>query len=317
MQMRTTLKAYHYGHLSFQLRKGHRYPLPRYAWLRQVVLDSGLFYPEYVMAGRPVSDQVLRLGHSADYITKTKTGNFTPAELCLLNLPNHPSVFQRAHAIVGSTLGAAQAALTDCVSFVLGGGTHHAHHAYGSGFCVFNDIACAARQLLADGAIERVAVFDCDVHQGDGTATILGGYDAVFTCSIHAAANFPFVKATSDLDIALPTGTTDTAYLNEIENALDKTVATDPDMLFYVAGSDPFIGDQLGKLAISADALAQRDQLVLSTCIQRNLPVVVLLGGGYAKPLRTVIDLNLQTIQIGCELMLQKLSDEKASHQKV
>jgi acetoin utilization deacetylase AcuC-like enzyme len=303
--MRTLLKAYHYGHLSFQLRQGHRYPLPRYAWLRQVVLDSGLFFPEHVIAGEPVGDQVLLWGHSADYIAQTTTRQFSAAELRLLNLPNHPSVFQRARAIVGSTLAAAQSALIDRVSLVLGGGTHHAHRTYGSGFCVFNDIACAARYLLAEGAIGRVAVFDCDVHQGDGTATILAADSATFTCSIHAAANFPFVKAISDLDIGLPTGTDDAPYLAAVQGALTQTLASQPDLLFYVAGADPFMGDQLGKLAISADALAARDRMVLTACIQRHLPVVVLLGGGYAQPLRTVVDLNMQTIEIGCDLVAQ------------
>ncbi len=302
LQMRTTLKAFHYGHLSFQLRQGHRYPLPRYAWLRQIVLDSGLFFPQYVIAGQPVTDDVLLWGHSAEYIAKTQACNFTPAEIRFLNLPNHPSVFHRARAIVGSTLAAGHTALSDGISFVLGGGTHHAHRTYGSGFCVFNDVACAARQLLVDGKIQRVAVFDCDVHQGDGTATILAAEKAAFTCSIHAAANFPFVKAASDLDIALPTGTLDAHYLTAVQTAFEQTMATHPELLFYVAGADPFVGDRLGKLAVSAAALAQRDRYVLEACRRNELPVVVLLGGGYAQPLRTVVDLNMQTIQIGCAL---------------
>lgn len=303
--MPSPLYAFHYGHLSFTLKQGHRYPLPRYAWLRQRVLDSGLFYPQRVVAGQPVGDAVLLLGHSAEYLQKMTTGDLTHSELRLLNLPWSERVVSRASCIVGATQAAAERALLDGISFVLGGGTHHAHADYGSGFCVFNDIACVAQGMVSDHGLGRIAVLDCDVHQGDGTATILADCGPIFTCSIHAKSNFPFTKASSDLDIGLATGTGDVGYMAAVERGLAAVLAHGPELIFYVAGADPFVDDRLGKLAVSAETLAARDQIIMQTCIDRAVPLVVTLGGGYTDPIVQTVNLNMRTIEIGVDVFNQ------------
>lgn len=297
--MPSPLYAYHYGHMSFPLKPNHRYPLPRYARLRQRVLDTGLFYPSRVVAGRRAADDVLLLGHSAEYLHKLAVGDLTSSEERLLNLPWSEFIVERARCIVGATHMAAERALQDGISFVLGGGTHHAHRELASGFCLLNDVACAALALLDAQHVARLAVFDCDVHQGDGTATMLAGNEAAFTCSIHASANFPFTKAQSDLDIGLPTGSTDADYLSAVDDGFAAVLASNPDVIFYVAGVDPFVEDRLGKLSVSAEALTHRDQSIMQQCRTLGIPLVVTLGGGYTKPISTTVGLNLQTIITG------------------
>jgi acetoin utilization deacetylase AcuC-like enzyme len=181
------------------------------------------------------------------------------------------------------------------ISGQLAGGTHHAHRDFGSGYCTFNDLAVAALALLAEGAIDRVAILDCDVHQGDGNAAILAAEANAFVVSIHGEKNFPFRKVPSDLDIALPDGTDDRVFLAALEEALAEIGAFRPDLLLYLSGADPLVDDSLGRLAVTFDGLARRDLRVFSYGLERGLPIAVVAGGGYAKPIELTVEAYAQT----------------------
>lgn len=302
------MKAFHYAHLNFPLPERHRYPLPRYQQLYTAVLRANLLPPTHVCPGPRASDNDLLLAHTADYLRKLTTGQLSNAEQRQLGLPFSELVVERARHIVGATISAARCALRDGVSFVLGGGTHHAFAAYGSGFCVLNDVVVATRVLQQEGAVRHTAVFDCDVHQGDGTAAMAANDPTLFTLSIHGAHNFPFAKQKSNLDIPLPDGTTDRAYLAAVRRSLRYVVRqVQPDLLFYIAGADPYQGDALGRLAVTAVGLRQRDRHVLVTCRRYGLPVVVLMGGGYARPISRTVELNVRTISEAVRLFRQPL----------
>jgi acetoin utilization deacetylase AcuC-like enzyme len=185
----------------------------------------------------------------------------------------------------------------------LAGGTHHAHTDFGSGFCVFNDVAVAACAMQAERLAQVIAVVDCDVHQGDGTAAIFQGDPSVFTFSIHGARNFPFRKQSSDLDIGLEDGADDAMYLDALRRGVSETLAqSEPDLVIYLAGADPFVGDRLGRLALSKEGLAARDVLVLGACGEQGIPVVVTMAGGYAEPVQDIVDIHLQTVRSAREI---------------
>lgn len=288
------LKAYHYAHMSFPIPVGHRYALPRYVELYEESIASGLFA---VYKGPRATDEQLLLVHTANYLHKLSTETLSREEVRLLGLPFSTHVVERARAIVGATVEASYSALADGCAFVLGGGTHHAHPEFASGFCVFNDIAIATKQLAQERRLSKVVVVDCDVHQGDGTAVCLQPYPHFFTFSVHGAGNFPFEKAQSNLDIPLQSGTGDGEYLRAVKRGLKYALTTNPpDLVYYIAGADPHEADRLGRLSITDDGLARRDNHVLLTCQRRGIPVVVLMGGGYGKQLAKTIDLNMQTI---------------------
>lgn len=210
---------------------------------------------------------------------------------------------ERSRRSAGATLAACRAAQLDGCAVNLAGGTHHAHAAHGEGFCVFNDAAVAARVLLEEGRVSRVAVVDCDVHQGNGTASICAGDHRLFTFSIHARGNFPFVKATSDLDVELADGTTDGPYLEQLSDALDHVFRhANPDLVIYLAGADPYYDDRLGRLALSFAGLIARDEMVLGACRSRRIPVAVAMAGGYARQIDDTVRIHGQTALIARRL---------------
>ncbi|HSH03304.1 MAG TPA: histone deacetylase [Anaerolineae bacterium] len=291
------MRAYHYAHLTFPLPNRHRYPLPRYIRLYHATREAGLLPPEHIIPAPQADETVLQLAHTPAYIKRMQTGNLTPAALRQLNLPWSPTMVSRAQHIVGATIATCQAALQYGYAFTLGGGTHHAHADYGSGFCVFNDIAIAARYLHQQAHIKRVAIIDCDVHQGDGTAAILATDPHLFTLSIHAQNNFPFTKATSDLDIPLPDNSGDAIYLAALQRAFTYTLRTQkPDLIIYVAGADPYQHDTIGRLALTPAGLLARDRLIITAGYRHQIPIAILMGGGYARPITETVALNLQTV---------------------
>ena len=181
----------------------------------------------------------------------------------------------------------------------LAGGTHHAHRSYGSGFCVFNDVAVAARDVQAQHAIEEMLIIDCDVHQGDGTAEIFAGDPSVTSFSIHAERNFPFRKSASDLDLALPDGADDEVYLAVLAPALERLFAsTSPGLVVYLAGADPFQDDSLGRMALTKPGLSRRDEMVLSACREQGIPLAIVLAGGYARRIEDSVDIHLETVRL-------------------
>jgi acetoin utilization deacetylase AcuC-like enzyme len=213
-----------------------------------------------------------------------------------LGLPWSPELVERGRRSSQGTVEAARDALRDGHGMNLGGGTHHAFAATGRGYCLFNDVVLAVRTLRAGGALRRALVVDCDVHQGDGTASLCAGDPETFTLSVHGAANYPFHRETSDLDVDLPTGTGDDGYLAALTDALGQAVpAARPDLVVFLAGADPWEGDALGRLAVTKAGLRERDELVLDTAAAWGVPCCVTLAGGYAPDVTDTVEINLAT----------------------
>lgn len=226
-------------------------------------------------------------------------GDLERVEEKRIGFPWSPSLVLRSRYSTGATIFAARAAMKDRVAANLAGGTHHAFADAAAGYCVFNDAVVAARVLQREQAVMRVAIVDCDVHQGNGSAAITVDDPSVFTLSLHGEKNYPFRKATSDLDIALPDGTGDEKYHEALERGLDVVWANGrPDFVFYIAGADPFEGDRLGRLKLSKAGLLERDRLVFERCLSDNVPVATVMGGGYAANVDDIVDVHVATVQL-------------------
>ena len=248
------------------------------------------------------SDGVLALAHDPRYIAAVVAGTLTPAQQRAIGFPWSLEMVERSRRATGATIAACRAALEEGVAVNLAGGTHHAHAAHGEGFCVFNDGATAARLMQAERRVRSVAIIDCDVHQGNGTAAILARDDSVFTLSLHGERNYPFAKASSDLDVGLPDGTGDDAYLSALELALETMFERcTPQLLVYLAGADAHEGDRLGRLKLTTAGMAARDRLVFQHARRHGLPVAVTMGGGYGKNIDDTVAVHLQTIAIAAD----------------
>jgi len=226
------------------------------------------------------------------------TGGLSDREQRAIGFPWTPQMVERSRRTSGATIAAARAALCDGTAANLAGGTHHAFRDRGEGFCVFNDSAIAARTLQAEGAVERVVIFDCDVHQGNGTAAIFRGDPSVFTFSIHGANNFPFTKEPGDLDIELADGTGDREYLDALERGLATALEwAGADLAIYLAGADPYLDDRLGRLALTKQGLLSRDRMVFEACECAGVPVAVTMAGGYARDIADTVEIQFNTIE--------------------
>ncbi|MDF2232657.1 histone deacetylase [Albimonas sp. CAU 1670] len=266
------------------LRPNHPFPMSKYYYLRQALEARGLMETGGWLAPAPLKALQVAGAHAIGYVERVISCTLTPEETRRIGLPSTPEVARRAQLSSAGTLLAARLALDRGLAVNAAGGSHHAGPDYGSGYCVFNDVAVAARTLADEGSAPRILVVDCDVHQGDGTAWIFAGDPRVFTFSIHAQKNFPARKAVSDLDVGLEDGLGDADYLARLAEALDEAVErAAPDLVFYNAGVDPWEGDRLGRLSLTLDGLRRRDRLVLETLRRRGLPVAAALGGGYSR----------------------------------
>ncbi|MFT4172385.1 MAG: histone deacetylase [Rhodocyclaceae bacterium] len=291
------MKLYYSNHFVLPLPPGHRFPMEKYARLRDTLIASGLFGDEDFLIPPAASDIQIGRAHSADYLARASSGTLSPEEMRCIGFPWSPEMIERSRRSSGATIEAARAALRGACAVNLAGGTHHAHADFGSGFCVFNDAAIAARAMQAEEGIGQIAIVDCDVHQGDGTATILADDASVFTFSMHGARNFPFRKAHSDLDVELPDGTTDGAYLAALADALPRVFAAcRPQLVIYLAGADPFAGDRLGRLALTRDGLRQRDEYVLGMCRAHGVPVAITMAGGYGHDIGDTVAIHAATV---------------------
>lgn len=240
--------------------------------------------------------EALGLVHERPYLERVRDGGLSVREVRGLGLPWSPQLVERGRRSSQGTVEAARDALAGGWGMNLGGGTHHAGPASGRGFCLFNDVVLATRVLRGEGAIRRVLVVDCDVHQGDGTAELCAGDPDAFALSVHGAANYPFHRATSDHDVDLPTGTGDGVYLDALETALHQSLpAARPDLVFFLAGADPWEGDALGRLALTKAGLRARDELVFDLVDAYGLPCCVTLAGGYAPDVEDTVDINFST----------------------
>jgi len=276
----------------------HRFPMGKYLRLRDKLLAGEAFGPADFIVPAAASDAEIERVHCVRYRERVASGALDAREQRAIGFPWSGAMVERSRRSAGATLAAAREALTRGWSANLAGGTHHAFRDRGEGFCVFNDAAIAARAMQAEAGLARVAIVDCDVHQGNGTASIFAGDDSVFTFSIHGARNFPFAKETSDLDVELADGTADDEYLWHLERALDETLERSrPQLVFYLAGADPYEDDRLGRLKLTQRGLAARDELVLSTLHARGIPVAIAMAGGYARNIDDCVAIHARTLE--------------------
>jgi acetoin utilization deacetylase AcuC-like enzyme len=284
------------------LPPGHRFPSGKYAALRAVIDDERILGRAELIAATPAERADLLRAHSPEYIDAMLAGTVAPDAMRRIGLPWSEALVARSRATVGGAIASGRAALTDGISGQLAGGTHHAHRDFGSGFCIFNDLAVATLTLLEEGAVPRVAIVDTDVHQGDGNAAILGGDNRVFVLSMQGEKNFPFRRVPATLDVDLPDGTGDAAYLAALSEALDAVVAFKPDLVFFLTGADSLAEDRLGRLSLTHAGLMARDRLVLDTFKSRGVPVAIAIGGGYAEPITASVTGYANTFRVAADL---------------
>ncbi|OFW05586.1 MAG: hypothetical protein A3H96_11000 [Acidobacteria bacterium RIFCSPLOWO2_02_FULL_67_36] len=276
---------------------GHVWPIAKYRLIAERLLASGLVGDAAFVVPVPCTWDGLALVHRSEYLDKVRTCALTPAEIQTLELPLSPALVDGFRTMAGGTCDTGRLALEDGAAIHLGGGLHHGFPNHGEGFCLFNDVAVAIRRLQRDGRIHRAAVVDCDVHHGNGTATIFERDPSVFTFSIHQQHNYPLFKPASDLDIGLEDGTGDEEYLRRLGPALARAVASKPDVTFYLAGADPFREDRLGGLALTLEGLRERDRQVFAAARAAGVPVAVVLAGGYALDVEDTVAIHIATVE--------------------
>jgi acetoin utilization deacetylase AcuC-like enzyme len=316
---RSLMKAFYSDVFELPLPEGHRFPMAKYRLLRERVLSEGIVEPENLLLPPAAEDEALLRVHTAEYLAKLTTGTLLTPEIRRIGFPWSLAMVERSRRSVGATLAAANWALEEGVAANLAGGTHHAFADCGEGFCIFNDVAVAIRDLQTRRLIGRAIVIDLDVHQGNGTASIFAGDDSVFTLSLHGAKNFPLRKFASDLDVPLADGIGDAEYLEALEGALHAAFADQVeaasrfDVAFYIAGADPYERDRLGRLKLTLDGLRRRDLAVFERCEGYGVPVVVTMGGGYSPDPHDIAEVHAQTIREAKELWRRRQVASKAS----
>ena len=291
------VKAYYSDHFVLPLPPGHRFPMVKYRMIRE---GAAAAVPDLDFhEAQPASDGELALAHHPDYIARASAGQLTSAEQREIGFPWSPQMVERSRRSSGATIAACRAAFSEGLAVNLAGGTHHAYADHGAGFCVFNDAAIAARLMQAERRAARVAIVDLDVHQGNGTASILARDESVFTLSLHGQNNYPFEKEQSDLDVALPDGVGDADYLQALRLALHTLQQRfAPQLLIYLAGADPHEGDRLGKMKLSLAGLAARDETVFGYAHEHKIPVAVTMAGGYGRDIEQTVSVHIQTIRL-------------------
>jgi acetoin utilization deacetylase AcuC-like enzyme len=292
-------RLFYSDHHEIQLPQGHTFPMAKYRLLRQVLEDDGLYAMEPAPAALP---EIIERIHDPAYVASVLSGTLPPRAIRRIGFLWSEALVARILCSVGGTLSATADAIEYGYGGVLAGGTHHAFRAEGSGLCVFNDIAVAAAWLMDERGLERLAVADCDVHQGDGTAQIFESDPRVFTLSLHGRKNFPFRKQRSRLDVELEDGTGDEEYLAALDEAMNTVLEFKPQALFFQSGVDALACDRLGRLALTHEGLRRRDWLVLSRCRQNGIPVTVTLGGGYGNPLEATVEAHANTYRAALEI---------------
>lgn len=272
------------------LPQGHRFPMPKFRLLYELLLADGVASSKQFHTPALTPRDWLELVHKPEYVQAYCEGTLDGKAQRRIGLPWSPELVNRTCVAVGGTILAAKLALSYGLAANTAGGTHHAFPGYGSGFCIFNDLAISCRVLQKLGLVQKVLIVDLDVHQGDGTAFIFQNDDSVFTFSMHCEVNFPGTKQRSDLDVPLPVGMEDDAYLQTLAQYLpDLLSQVQPDLVLYDAGVDPHIGDKLGKLALSDTGIYCREMQVLGTCVAAGYPVACVIGGGYADDMKSLV----------------------------
>ena len=292
------MRAFYSDHFVLPLPEGHKFPMAKYSKLRERIIAERIIAPEDLHEAPAAEWADLALIHEPGYVDAVRTGTVAREIQRRIGFPWSPQMVERSRRSVGATIAAAGVALEEGVAANLAGGTHHSFADRGEGFCVFNDVAVAARVLQRDHHARRIAIVDLDVHQGNGTASIFHVDQSVFTFSMHGEKNFPFKKEVSDLDVALADGTGDDEYLSLLRAHLHEVLNRhQPDFVFYLAGADPYEGDRLGRLKMTIRGLRERDEIVLAACSHAGLPVAVSMSGGYATDVDAIVTIHANTIR--------------------
>ena len=298
------MKAFYTDHFVLPLPPGHRFPMEKYSRLRDLV--SAITEIELLEAPAATDTQIL-YAHDPNYLINIIEGKLSPHEQREIGFPWSEKMVERSRRSAGATVAAAKTALKEGIAVNLAGGTHHAYRNMGSGFCVFNDSAIAARALQKEiNPTLKIAIIDLDVHQGNGTASILRDDSSIFTFSIHGENNFPFKKEQSDLDLGLADGCSNETYLSSLQDCLDQLDARfKADCLIYLAGADPHEGDRLGRLKLSKDGMRLRDEMVFQYALDRKLPIAMSMAGGYGKEIESTVEIHFQTIKTALRFQKQ------------
>ena len=306
---RLPLKAFYTDSFVLPLPDGHRFPMAKYTGIRELGLRKGVLSPDELEIPPAAAWEELARVHHADYLHRVRTGLLSESEQRRIGFPWTEQMVERSRRSVGATIAAGRYALqvSDTgrwgVAANLAGGTHHAHADHGEGFCVFNDAAVATRVWQAEHLVERVAVVDLDVHQGNGTADIFSSDPSVFTFSVHAAKNYPFRRALSSLDVDLPDGSADDVFLHALDVHLPQVISGfQPDIVVYLAGADPYLDDRFGRLALTKDGLRARDERVLRACSDAAIPVVITMAGGYGRNTADTVDIHVATLSVAVQI---------------
>jgi len=277
--------------------EGHVFPIRKFELVRDRLLAEGMLKLDEIIEPKPAAVDDLLLVHTEDYISRLQNGTLTPKEIRKLGLPWSESLVRRSFHAISGTISAARLAVETGIASNLAGGTHHAYPDRGEGYCVLNDVAVAIRVLQRDGLAKRSLIVDLDVHQGDGTAFIFQNSPEVFTFSMHGAKNYPLFKQRSSLDIELADKTSDEEYLATLNEVLPRLLVHDPDIIFYLAGADPYEKDKLGRLGLSIDGLGRRDAVVLDFAKLNDIPIVTTMSGGYAADIDDTVEIHCNTIR--------------------
>jgi acetoin utilization deacetylase AcuC-like enzyme len=277
----------------------HVFPTIKYQLVHRSLAERGGY--EFVEP-EPASWDDLALVHTPEYLEKIQAGSFSVSEMAQLELPWHPAIVEGFRLMTGGTVSAARRSLDEGIGLHIGGGFHHAFANHGEGFCLFNDVAVAIRVLQRDRGLGRFAAIDCDVHHGNGTAMIFDGDPAVFTFSIHQQHNYPAFKPRSSLDIGVDDRMQNVEYLGKLRRAMPNVFAFEPEIVFYLAGADPYEDDQLGGLALTVEGLRERDRLVFSACRAARVPVVLTLAGGYARRVEDTVGIHRATFDVAADV---------------
>jgi acetoin utilization deacetylase AcuC-like enzyme len=307
LPQKTAMKAFDSARFELPLPAGHRFPMAKYRMLRERITSE--LAAISLLEAPAACDGELALVHTPKYIQTITTGENSDGVMRAIGFPWSLDMVERSRRSVGATVAAARLALSEGVSANLAGGTHHACADQGSGFCVFNDAAVAARLMQAEwgrchhrASGLKVAIVDLDVHQGNGTAAVFARDHTVFTMSLHGAHNFPFAKAQSHLDVALPDRCEDGHYLHALDRALiELEQRFEPGLVIYLAGADPYVHDRLGRLALTKAGLLQRDRRVFDWCAQRRIPLVMTMAGGYGHKIEDTVDIQVQSFKTALE----------------
>jgi acetoin utilization deacetylase AcuC-like enzyme len=292
-------------HPRYDLNLGdHVFPARKYRLIRDRLLQEHFAEPaDFVEPGAVAGDDVLRV-HDAGWVHRLKTGTLCPGEIVRLEIPYSPEMVEGFWLATGGTILAARNALRDRIGFNTGGGFHHAFPGHGEGFCAIHDVAIAIRALQHGRAIGKALVVDCDLHHGNGTAAIFAGDPSVLTLSLHQFNNYPNEKPPSTIDVNLPDGVEDGEYLDRLTGALKVAMSFAPDLVFYLAGADPYREDQLGGLALTIGGLKRRDLLVFETSLAQSVPVAVVLAGGYARNTEHTVTIHCNTAKAAAMVLV-------------